>query len=221
MTVPDICIMHPIPSLRPRLILASTSVYRRELLSRLRLPFDCVVPQVDETRLPDEPPAAMARRLALAKARAVAQVHPAAVVIGSDQVADLHGQPLGNPHSHARAREQLRLQRGQIVLFHTAVAVVRQDTGFEKTEMATIRTRFRNANDGMSDAAIEAYLCIEKPYDCAGSIKSEGLGIALMASIDNDDPTALIGLPLMRTCGLLRTAGVMVLPTSVAPQEVS
>ena len=158
MTVPDICIMHPIPSLRPRLILASTSVYRRELLSRLRLPFDCVVPQVDETRLPDEPPAAMARRLALAKARAVAQVHPAAVVIGSDQVADLHGQPLGKPHSHARAREQLRLQRGQIVLFHTAVAVVRQDTGFEKTEMATIRTRFRNANDGMSDAAIEAYL---------------------------------------------------------------
>ena len=193
MTVPDICIM----------------------------PFDCVAPQVDETRLPDEPPAAMARRLALAKARAVAQEHPVAVVIGSDQVADLHGQPLGKPHSHERACEQLRLQRGQTVLFHTAVAVVRLDTGFEKTEMATICTRFRNANDGMSDAAIEAYLCIEKPYDCAGSIKSEGLGIALMASIDNDDPTALIGLPLMRTCGLLRTAGVMVLPTSVAPQEVS
>ena len=213
--------MHPIPSLRPRLILASTSVYRRELLSRLRLPFDCVVPQVDETRLPDEPPAAMALRLGLAKARAVAQVHPGAVVIGSDQVADLHGQPLGKPHSHARAREQLRLQRGQIVLFHTAVAVVRQDTGFEKTEMATIRTRFRNANDGMSDAAIEAYLCIEKPYDCAGSIKSEGLGIALMASIDNDDPTALIGLPLMRTCELLRAAGVALLSVPDEPQEAS
>ena len=136
-------------------------------------------------------------------------------------MADLHGQPLGKPHSHARAREQLRLQRGQIVLFHTAVAVVRQDTGFEKTEMATIRTRFRNANDGMSDAAIEAYLCIEKPYDCAGSIKSEGLGIALMASIDNDDPTALIGLPLMRTCELLRAAGVALLSVPDEPQEAS
>ena len=115
----------------------------------------------------------------------------------------------------------MRLQRGQIVLFHTAVAVVRQDTGFEKTEMATIRTRFRNANDGMSDAAIEAYLCIEKPYDCAGSIKSEGLGIALMASIDNDDPTALIGLPLMRTCELLRAAGVALLSVPDEPQEAS
>ncbi len=115
----------------------------------------------------------------------------------------------------------MRLQRGQIVLFHTAVAVVRQDTGFEKTEMATIRTRFRNANDGMSDAAIEAYLCIEKPYDCAGSIMSEGLGIALMASIDNDDPTALIGLPLMRTCELLRAAGVALLSVPDEPQEAS
>ena len=124
-------------------------------------------------------------------------------------------------HSHERACEQLRLQRGQTVLFHTAVAVVRLDTGFEKTEMATIRTRFRNANDGMSDAAIEAYLCIEKPYDCAGSIKSEGLGIALMASIDNDDPTALIGLPLMRTCELLRAAGVALLSVPDEPQEAS
>ena len=203
------------------LVLGSTSRYRRELLERFRLPFECAAPDVDETPQAGETPGALALRLALAKAQAVAAQFPNAVVIGSDQVADLHGQPLGKPHSHARAREQLRLQRGQIVLFHTAVAVVRQDTGFEKTEMATICTRFRNANDGMSDAAIEAYLCIEKPYDCAGSIKSEGLGIALMASIDNDDPTALIGLPLMRTCGLLRTAGVMVLPTSVAPQEVS
>lgn len=215
----NICTMHPIASFHPRLILASTSIYRRELLARLRLPFDCVAPQVEETHLPDEPPAAMALRLALAKARAVAQLHPAAVVIGSDQVADLHGQPLGKPHSHERARIQLQQQRGQTVLFHTAVAVVRRDLGFEKAEMATIRTRFRDAADGMDDAAIETYLCIETPYDCAGSIKSEGLGIALMASIDNDDPTALIGLPLMRTCGLLRAAGVPVLPAPDARQE--
>ncbi len=219
MAAHNLCIMHPIASFHPRLILASTSVYRRELLARLRLSFDCVAPKVDEARLPDEAPAAMALRLALAKARAVAQLHPAAVVIGSDQVADLHGLPLGKPHSHERARVQLQQQRGQTVLFHTAVAVVRRDIGFEKVEMATIRTRFRDAADGMDDAAIEAYLCIEKPYDCAGSIKSEGLGIALMSGIDNDDPTALIGLPLMRTCGLLRAAGVSVLPIPDTRQE--
>ena len=194
------------------LILASTSPYRRELLARLRLPFACVAPAVDESRLPDEAPAAMARRLALAKAQAVAQQHPAAIVIGSDQVADLQGEPLGKPHSHEKALAQLQRQRGQTVLFHTAVAVVRHDTGFAMTDMATIRTRFRSAQDGMSDAAIAAYLHAEHPYDYAGSIKSEGLGIALMASIDNDDPTALIGLPLMRTCSLLRAAGLQLLP---------
>ena len=206
---------------RASLILASTSPYRRELLARLRLPFACVAPAVDEARLDGEAPAAMAHRLALAKAQAVAQRYPAAVVIGSDQVADLHGQPLGKPHSHERARLQLQQQRGQTVLFHTAVAVVCVSTGFARAETATICTRFRDAHDGMSDAAIDAYLLAEQPYDCAGSIKSEGLGIALMASIDNDDPTALIGLPLMRTCALLRAAGLQILaaPSATSAQE--
>ena len=198
------------------LILASTSPYRRELLARLRLPFACVAPAVDEARLPNEAPAAMAHRLALAKAQAVARLYPAAVVIGSDQVAELNGQPLGKPHTHDRARLQLQQQRGQTVLFHTAVAVVRHDAGFAASDVATIRTRFRSEQDGMSDAAIDAYLHAEQPYDCAGSIKSEGLGIALMASIDNDDPTALIGLPLMRTCTLLQAAGLCILPAAGA-----
>lgn len=209
------------PSSALPLILASTSPYRRELLARLRLPFSCMAPAVDESRLPGEAPADLAQRLALAKAQAVADLHPGAVVIGSDQVADLQGEPLGKPHSHEKAFAQLQRQRGQTVLFHTAVAVVRQDVGLALTDMATIRTRFRSAADGMSDAAIEAYLQAEQPYDCAGSIKSEGLGIALMASIDNDDPTALIGLPLMRTCTLLLAAGVQLLPPALAPKELA
>ncbi len=200
----------------PRLILASTSPYRRALLERLRLPFDCVAPQVDETPAAGEDPATLAQRLALAKAQAVAVAHPQAVVIGSDQVADLHGQALGKPQTHAAAVAQLQRQRGQTVVFHTAVAVVCRATGFAAGDMASIRTQFRSAAEGMDDAAIEAYLHAERPYDCAGSIKSEGLGIALMARIDNDDPTALIGLPLMRTCTLLRAAGVAVFPVGQA-----
>ena len=195
-----------------QLILASTSRYRRELLQRLRLPFACIAPEIDERALPDEAPAATAQRLAMAKAQAVAALHPQAVVIGSDQVADVHGRPLGKPLTHARAVAQLQQQRGQTVLFHTAVAVVCQSRSFAQSDMATIHTRFRTAADGMDDAAIEAYLHSEQPYDCAGSIKSEGLGIALMAAIENDDPTALIGLPLMRTCALLRAAGISLLP---------
>ena len=128
----------------------------------------------------------------------------------------MHGQPLGKPLTHARAVAQLQQQRGQTVLFHTAVAVVCQSRGFAQSAMATIRTRFRTAADGMDDAAIEAYLRLEQPYDCAGSIKSEGLGIALMAAIENDDPTALIGLPLMRTCALLRAAGINLLSPTAA-----
>ena len=199
-----------------QLILASTSRYRRELLQRLQVPFTCIAPHMDEQALPHEAPAATAQRLALAKAQAVAAQHPHAVVIGSDQVADVHGQPLGKPLTHARAVAQLQQQRGQTVLFHTAVAVVCQSRGFAQSAMATIRTRFRTAADGMDDAAIEAYLRLEQPYDCAGSIKSEGLGIALMAAIENDDPTALIGLPLMRTCALLRAAGINLLSPTAA-----
>jgi len=194
------------PSLhsQPPLILASTSVYRRELLARLRLPFSVEPPLVDETALPDETPFALAQRLAWSKAQAVSQKFPEAVVIGSDQVANLQGQALGKPGDHARATEQLRRMRGQTVIFHTAVAVVCLQRQFAQQVMADVRVVFRD----LSDAEIESYLREEQPYDCAGSAKSEGLGITLLERIDNDDPTALIGLPLIRTAGMLRAAGI-------------
>lgn len=186
------------------LVLGSTSRYRRELLQRLHLAFDVVSPHVDETPLPGETPAAIAQRLALAKAHAVAAQRPEAVVIGSDQVADLAGEPLGKPGTHERAVAQLRRMSGQTVLFQTAVAVVCAASGFERCELAVVRVVFRD----LSDDEIERYLRIEQPYDCAGSAKSEGLGIALLDHIDNDDPTALVGLPLIRTARLLRQAGL-------------
>jgi septum formation protein len=190
---------------QPRpLILGSTSRYRRELLERLRVPFTCVSPEVDETPRPSESPQDLACRLALAKAQAVAAWHPNAVVIGSDQVADLHGQPLGKPGTHERAVAQLQAMRGQTVVFQTAVAVVCAHTGFAEVDLAQVRVTFRE----LTDAQIEHYLRAETPYDCAGSAKSEGLGIALLARIDNDDPTALVGLPLIRTCSLLARAGL-------------
>jgi septum formation protein len=175
-------------------------------MERLRVPFSVAAPHVDETPLPGEAPKALALRLALAKAKAVATLHPEAVVIGSDQVADLAGQPLGKPGEHERAVAQLRQMRGQTVIFQTALAVVCLATGFEQVDLAEVRV-FRD----LSDDEIEAYLRAEQPYDCAGSAKSEGLGIALLESIDNDDPTALIGLPLIRTARLLRQAGVKLL----------
>lgn len=188
-------------------ILGSTSVYRRELLSRLRIPFSVASPEVDETALTAETPSALATRLALAKARAVAQRFPQAVVIGSDQVADLDGLALGKPGNFERATVQLRQMRGKTVVFQTALAVVCLESGFEQHDIARVRVQFRD----LSDAEISAYLLAETPYDCAGSAKSEGLGIALLASIDNDDPTALVGLPLIRTCSLLRAAGITLL----------
>ncbi|MBN9408582.1 MAG: septum formation inhibitor Maf [Burkholderiales bacterium] len=189
------------------LVLGSSSRYRRELLERLRIPFTVDSPDVDETPRPGEAPRALASRLALAKAHAVAARHPRSIVIGCDQVADLNGHPLGKPGTHARARAQLQSMRGQTVVFQTALAVVCQDTGFEQADLAAVQVRFRD----LSEAQIETYLRLEQPYDCAGSAKSEGLGIALLASIDNDDPTALIGLPLIRTVSLLRAAGLEVL----------
>ena len=193
------------PTTLPRpLILGSTSPYRRELLSRLRLPFETASPNVDETPTPGEAPRDLALRLALAKAQEVAKRHPDAIVIGSDQVADLNGHPLGKPGTHERAVAQLQQMRNQTVIFQTAVAVVCQASGFAQTELAAIEVRFRD----LSDAEIERYLRAEQPYDCAGSAKSEGLGIALLDAIDSDDPTALIGLPLIRTCRMLRAAGL-------------
>jgi len=189
------------------LILGSTSVYRRELLQRLRLPFEVVSPQVDETPLDGEAPQALAERLALAKANAVALLHPRALVIGSDQVADLDGEPLGKPGNHANAVRQLQRMRGRTVVFQTAVAVVCHESGFAGQALAQVKVGFRQ----LSDRAIEDYLQAEKPYDCAGSAKSEGLGIALLEVIDNQDPTALVGLPLIHTCRLLRAAGLALL----------
>ena len=189
------------------LILGSTSTYRRELLSRLRIPFSVQSPEVDETPLANENPMQLAQRLALAKAKAVAIKNPQAVVIGSDQVADLQGTALGKPGNFERAKQQLRQMSGQTVVFHTALAVVCLDSGFEQVDTARVNVKFRM----LGDAEIEAYLHAEKPYDCAGSAKSEGLGIALLESISSDDPTALVGLPLIRTCQLLRAAGVKII----------
>ena len=193
------------------LVLGSTSRYRGELLQRLRIPFEVHAPEVDETPRSDEAPATLAARLAMEKARVVARNWPSAVVIGADQVADLNGQPLGKPGDHVRATEQLRQMRGKTVIFQTAVAVVCIDTGFEQGSLAAVRVKFRD----LSDVEIENYLVAEQPYDCAGSAKSEGLGIALLESIDSDDPTALIGLPLIRTCTLLRAAGINLLSGAV------
>ena len=190
-------------SSRP-LILGSTSRYRKELLSRLKIPFESVAPNVDETPHNQESPKVLALRLALAKARAVALKNPEAVVIGSDQVADLEGMPLGKPGNHTNAILQLQRMRGKTVIFQTALSVVCIASGYERTDLVAVKVKFRD----LSDAEIESYLRAEEPYDCAGSAKSEGLGIALLESIENDDPTALIGLPLIRTCQMLREAGV-------------
>jgi septum formation protein len=189
------------------LILGSTSRYRKELLTRLRIPFETASPDVDETPHSNESPKDLALRLALAKARAVALKYPEAVVIGSDQVADLEGTPLGKPGNHANAILQLQRMRGKTVIFQTALSVVCIATGYERTDLAEVKVKFRD----LSDAEIETYLRAEEPYDCAGSAKSEGLGIALLDAIDNDDPTALIGLPLIRTSQMLREAGVKLL----------
>lgn len=189
------------------LILASTSRYRRTLLERLQLPFSVQAPGLDETPLAGEAPVALASRLARAKAAAVSDAVPQAVVIGCDQVADLNGQALGKPGNYDNALSQLRAIRGQTVVFQTAMAVLCKETGFCEEVLVPIRVVYRDA----SDAELDFYLRNEQPYDCAGSVKSEGLGIALMHSIHNDDPTALIGLPLIRLSAILGRAGIPVL----------
>jgi septum formation protein len=195
----------------PRLILASTSRYRRELLGRLRLPFDVVAPQVDETPRDGEAPAMLATRLAQAKASVVAALHPQAVVIGSDQVADLDGVAISKPGNHETATRQLRAMSGRAIVFQTAVSVACANAGFEAAALVPVTVRFRR----LSDTEIENYLRAEQPYDCAGSAKVETLGIALLESVHSDDPTALIGLPLIQTCTLLRRAGID--PLNAAP----
>lgn len=187
----------------PQLTLASTSRYRRELLERLRLPFDVARPEVDETALPGETPLALATRLALAKAQAVAQTLAGdGWALGSDQVADLDGLALGKPGGRDAAITQLRAMAGGVVRFHTALCLAHAD-GRTLAAIDLTEVRFRT----LTDAEIERYVDAEQPFDCAGSFKSEGLGISLFEAIDNRDPTALIGLPLIATGALLRQAG--------------
>lgn len=187
------------------IVLASTSPYRRELLQRLRLPFDVVAPALDEARLPGEAPLALALRLAEAKAAEVARRRPDAVVIGSDQVAELDGEPIGKPHAHAAALAQLERMQGRRLVFHTALAVVAHG----RVEVDSIPTAVTFRRLGRD--ALEAYLRADQPYDCAGAAKIESLGIALVERVESDDPTALIGLPLIRLTSMLQAAGVAVL----------
>jgi septum formation protein len=194
----------PAPLSIPQLILASTSPYRRELLNRLHLPFKAIKPGVDETRLTDESAENMVCRLAHAKAHAVARSHPEAWVIGSDQCAVLDSAILGKPGTLARAFEQLKAASGHSVIFHTGLCLLQLSSGFERCVNVPFRVQFRQ----VSDLEIQHYLEREQPYDCAGSFKSEGLGITLFESMQGDDPSALVGLPLIALCALLREAGL-------------
>jgi len=191
----------------PKLILASTSPYRRELLARLRLPFEAMSPGVDETPRAGEGPAALAVRLAEAKAHAVAARHPDAIVIGGDQVAVLDGRALSKPETHANAVAQLRAMRGRRVTFLTAVAVERGASGETRARLVPCEVQFR----AFAEAAIEPYLRADRPYDCAGSAKIDSLGIALVERLDGDDPTALVGLPLIALVTMLGELGLDVL----------
>ncbi|MGE8667530.1 MAG: Maf-like protein [Achromobacter mucicolens] len=196
---------------KPSLILASSSRYRKELLSRLRLPFTAISPDVDETPQSGETPEALALRLSVAKAMAVVSTNPGSIVIGSDQVATVDGTPIGKPGDFTRAQAQLRSLSGRMVEFHSALAV----TDGHRVEKADIITRCRFRQ--LSDHAIDAYLRAEEPYDTAGSAKAESLGIALMESIQSDDPTAIIGLPLIELTRMLATFGLDPLDTPGAP----
>ena len=189
-----------------RLILASSSPFRRELLSRLMIPFEVVTPEVDETARQGETPQALVERLAIAKAQAVAAKYPEALIIGSDQVAVHAGQIVGKPHTHERAVEQLRTASGKTVTLYTGLALVNSATGRIQSEVVPYRVLFRP----LSEAQIENYLRKEQPYHCAGSVKSEGLGVALLERFEGEDPATLIGLPLIRLIRMLEHEGLTV-----------
>lgn len=186
------------------IVLASGSPYRRALLERLRLPFEVDVPGVDETQHPGEPPEQLARRLALLKAQTVARTRPDAVVIGSDQVAELEGRAIGKPGGHEHALQQLMSMQGRTVLFHTALALVRGADARHCVDCVPTEVRFRQ----LDAQALDTYLRADQPYDCAGAAKIESLGICLVESVRADDPTALVGLPLIRLISMLRGFGV-------------
>lgn len=190
-----------------RLLLASSSIYRKELLSRLGLPFETASPDIDETPHPDESAAQTSLRLAEAKARELAGRYPEHLIIGSDQVALLDGIQLGKPGTHARAVDQLKMMRGRSIEFHTALCLLNARTGAAQTAVDITRVTMRD----YTDAEIEAYLLREQPYHCAGSAKTEGLGVALIAAIENRDPTAIIGLPLIELTTMLKNEGVALL----------
>lgn len=191
----------------PLLVLASTSIYRSELLARLRIPFQTAAPDVDETPLPAENAKQTSWRLSRVKAQAVAAHYPDALIIGSDQVALLGDKQLGKPLTHENAVQQLRSMRGQTVTFYTALTLLNTRTSDIQTEVAINRVSYRN----LTDAQIECYLLKEQPYHCAGSAKSEGLGIALINSMEGDDPNALVGLPLILLVNMLLKQGVAIL----------
>jgi len=190
-----------------KLILASSSPFRRELLARLLIPFDVIVPDVDETPHPDESPQALVERLAISKAQAVAARCPGALVIGSDQVAVHDGEIVGKPHTHERAVAQLKAASGKVVMLYTGLALVNNTSGRVQSEVVPYRVVFRSLND----AQIENYLRKEQPYHCAGSVKSEGLGVALLERFDGEDPATLVGLPLIRLVRMLENEGLAVI----------
>ncbi|OGI48179.1 MAG: septum formation protein Maf [Candidatus Muproteobacteria bacterium RBG_16_65_34] len=190
-----------------KLILASSSPYRRELLARLMIPFEAIPPEVDETPRPGDTPQAMVERLAVEKARKIAASHPHALVIGSDQVAVYNGKIVGKPHSHEKAIEQLRAAAGRSVVLYTGLALVNSATGRVQCEVIPYRVAFRR----LTEEQIESYLRKEQPYSCAGSVKSEGLGIALLEKFEGDDPNTLIGLPLIRLVRMLENEGITVI----------
>ena len=190
-----------------KLILASSSPYRRELLERLKIPFEVIAPEVDETPRPGETPAALVERLSIEKARKIAMQKPGSLVIGSDQVAVYNGKIVGKPHSHDRAVQQLREASGRTVVLYTGLALVHADTQRVQCEVIPYRVTFR----ALTDAQIESYLHKEQPYSCAGSVKSEGLGIALLERFEGDDPNTLIGLPLIRLVRMLENEGIKII----------
>ena len=190
-----------------QLVLASTSIYRSELLARLKIPFLTAAPDVDETPLPGESARQTSWRLSRAKAQVVATLFPDALIIGSDQVAMLGNQQLGKPLTHANAVQQLRSMSGQVVAFYTALTLINARTKDIQTEVAVNRVNYRE----LTDTQIENYLHKEQPYHCAGSAKSEGLGIALISNMEGDDPNALVGLPLILLVNMLLRQGVVIL----------